>query len=155
MTAKPIPDGYHSITPYLLVNGVGELSTFLHAAFGATELSRLDRPDGTIMHIEARIGDSIVMMGEPMNEFGPMPASIYLYVDDCDTVYRRAVEAGGVSVMEPMDMVHAGERYGGVKDPSGNLWWIATHIEDVPLEEQKRRVEAARERWNERHGGEG
>ncbi len=74
----------------------------------------------------------------------PMPASIYLYVEDCDAVYRRALEAGGTSVMEPMDMPHAGEPYGGVRDPSGNLWWIATQKKDVSLEEQARRVREGR-----------
>jgi uncharacterized glyoxalase superfamily protein PhnB len=103
-------------------------------------MMRLDRQDGSVMHIEVRIGDSVVMMGEPMEAFGAMTASIYLYVEDCDAVYQRALEAGGTSIMEPMDMPHAGERYGGVRDPSGNLWWIATHKEDVLPEEQARRV---------------
>jgi uncharacterized glyoxalase superfamily protein PhnB len=78
------------------------------------------------------------MMGEPTGKFGPMPSSIYLYVEDCDTVYKRALKAGGISVMEPADM-GTGERYGGVKDPSGNIWWVATHIEDVSQEEAIRR----------------
>lgn len=142
MPVKPIPDGYHTVTPYLLVEGVAKLATFLKEAFGAKQTLRLDRPDGSIMHVEVRIGDSTVMMGEPVAEFGPMPASIYLYVEDCDAVYRRALEVGGTSVMEPTDMKHAGERYGGVKDPSGNLWWIATHVEDVSPREQARRVQA-------------
>jgi PhnB protein len=137
---NPVPQGYHTVTPYLLVNGVAELVEFLERAFDAEVTLRLDRPDGTIMHVEVSIGDSIVMLGEPMGEFGPMPTSIYLYVEDCDAIYQRAVEAGATSVMEPTDMHHAGERYGGVKDPSGNLWWVATHIEDVSPEEQARRI---------------
>lgn len=142
MTVKPIPDGYQNVIPYLLVDGASELTTFLTTAFNAKVRQRLDRPDGSIMHVELQIGDSIVMIGEPMAEFGAMPSSIYLYVEECDVVYGRAIEAGATSVMQPTDMTHAGERYGGVKDPSGNLWWIATHIEDVSPEEQARRVEA-------------
>lgn len=142
MTVKPIPDGYQNVIPYLLVDGASELTTFLTTAFDAKVRQRLDRPDGSIMHVELQIGDSIVMIGEPMAEFGAMPSSIYLYVEECDVVYGRAIEAGATSVMQPTDMTHAGERYGGVKDPSGNLWWIATHIEDVSPEEQARRVEA-------------
>ncbi len=95
------------------------------------------RPDGTVWHAEVKVGDSSIMMGEPMGEFGPMPASIYLYVENCDAVYRRALAAGGVSVMKPTDQP-TGERYGGVRDPSGNIWWIATHVKDVSSEEQVR-----------------
>lgn len=143
MPVKPIPDGYHTVIRYLLVDGVGELIEFLTKAFDATLKSRLDRLDGSVMHVEVQIGDSVVMMGEPMAPFGPMPTSVYLYMEDCDSVFQRAVEAGGVSVMEPTTKYHAGERYGGVRDPAGNIWWIATHVEDVPPEEQARRVKAA------------
>lgn len=147
MSAKPVPDNYKAVTPYLIVPGVAELLRFLNKAFDATEILRLKRPDGSIMHAEVRIGDSAVMMGEPMGAFGPMPASIYLYVTDCDSVYKQALAAGGVSVMEPMNMEHSGQRYGGVKDPSGNIWWIATHIEDVSAEEQARRIEQQKHKW--------
>jgi uncharacterized glyoxalase superfamily protein PhnB len=142
MSVKSIPDGYQTVIPYFLIEGAAELTTFLIKAFGAKVRQRLDRPDGSVMHVELQIGDSIVMIGEPMAEFGPMPSSIYLYVEDCDAFYQRALQAGAASVMPPTDMPHAGERYGGVKDPSGNLWWVATHIEDVSPEEQARRVEA-------------
>jgi uncharacterized glyoxalase superfamily protein PhnB len=138
MTVKPIRDGFHTVTPYLLVQGVARLITFLTEAFTAEVLSRETRPDGTIMHAEVRVGDSMVMMGEASDEFGRMPTSIYLYVTDCDAVYRRALEVGGSSVFEIMNLP-SGERYGGVKDPCGNIWWIATHVEDVPPEEQARR----------------
>ena len=141
MPAKPIPDGYQSVIPYLLVDGASELTAFLTKAFDAKVRQRLERPDGSIMHVELQIGDSIVMIGEPIAEFGAMPSSIYLYVEDCDAIYQQAIEAGANPVMQPTDMPHAGERYGGVKDPSGNLWWVATHIEDVSPEEQARRVE--------------
>ncbi len=90
------------------------------------------------MHAEVRIGDSMLMMGEASSDFGPMPTSIYLYVTDCDAVYIRAMQAGGTSVFEVMDLP-SGERYGGVKDPCGNIWWIATHVEDLSPEEQAKR----------------
>ncbi len=141
MPVKPIPEGYQTVIPYLLVEGAAELTTFLTDAFDAKVRQRLDRPDGSVMHVELEIGDSIVMIGEPMAQFGAMPSSIYLYVEDCDAIYQRALEAGATSIMQPTDMPHAGERYGGVKDPSGNLWWVATHIEDVSPEEQARRIE--------------
>jgi len=134
MSVKPIPDGYHTITPYLLVDGVAKLMSFLITAFDASELQRRHRPDGSIMHAEVQIGDSIIMMGEPSGEFGPMSASLYLYVSDCDSVYQRALQANGISVMEPTTRPSEGDRYGGVKDPSGNIWWIATHLEDVSSE---------------------
>jgi len=122
----------------LLAEGVARLITFVAEAFNAQVLSRETRPDGTIMHAEVRVGDSMLMMGEASDEFRPMPTSIYLYVPDCDAVYRRALEVGGSSVFEIMNLP-SGERYGGVKDPCGNIWWIATHVEDVPTEEQARR----------------
>jgi uncharacterized glyoxalase superfamily protein PhnB len=120
---------YRTVTPYLIVPDVGRLIDFLTAAFGATERIRLPRADGSIMHAEVTIGDSIVMMGEPNARFGPMPASIFLRVDDCDAAYHRALEAGATSVAQPTDQPHAGERYGGVKDPCGNIWWPATPLE--------------------------
>ena len=136
MSVKPIPDGYHTITSYLLVDGVAKLMSFLITAFDASELERRLRPDGSIMHAEVRIGDSIVMMGEPLGEFGPMPDSLYLYLGDCDSVYRGALQADGISVMEPTTRPSEGDRYGGVKDPSSNIWWIATHLDDVSSKQQ-------------------
>lgn len=142
MAVKPIPDGFHSVTPYLIVQGVAKLIDFLKQSFEAEEtMVRTTRPDGTIMHAEVRIGDSIIMMGEPMGEFQPMPGSIYLYVNDTDAVYKRALQAGATSMMEPADQFY-GDRNAGVKGPSGNIWWIATHIEDVSPEELAKRAEA-------------
>jgi len=142
MPVKPIPDGYHSVTPYLIVRGVARLIDFLKQAFEATEtIPRMTRPDGTIMHAEIRIGDSAVMLGEPMGEFQPMPGSLYLYVSDTDATYRRALQAGATSTMEPADQFY-GDRNAGVKDPQGNTWWIATRKEDVPPQELVRRAEA-------------
>ncbi|HVP37755.1 MAG TPA: VOC family protein [Candidatus Saccharimonadales bacterium] len=144
MPIRKISDGHCTVTPYLIVGGVARLLEFLGRAFEAREVLRLPRPDGSIMHAEVTIGGARVMMGEPTAEFGPMPASVYLGVPDCDSAFRRAVEAGGTPVMEPADQPHAGQRYGGVKDPSGNIWWVATHIEDLSVEEQVRRAKARR-----------
>jgi uncharacterized glyoxalase superfamily protein PhnB len=141
MAARPIPEGFHTVTPYLLVRGAAKLIDFLKRAFEAKEIERMRRQDGTIMHAEVRIGDSIVMMAEPTGDFAPMPSAMYLYVTDTDAVYRRAVQAGATSVMEPVDQFY-GDRRAGVKDPVGNLWWIATHKEDVSQEELRKRAEA-------------
>jgi len=99
-------------------------------------------PDGSVRHAEVRIGDSHVMMGEAGGEWTPMPAGIHLYVEDCDAIYRRALQAGGTSLREPADQFY-GDRSAGIKDPCGNSWWIATHIEDVPPAEIERRAKAA------------
>lgn len=137
---KPIPDGYHSVTPYLMVEGVADLIDFLKEAFEAVETERLPGPDGKVGHAEVRIGDSVLMMGEG-DRYGLMPAAIYLYVEDVDACYTRALAAGATSLMEPADQFY-GDRSGGVKDPFGNLWFVATRKEDVSPEELARRVEA-------------
>ncbi len=129
MSGDNNPKSYHTVTPYLIVSDVPRLLEFLTKAFGATERIRLPRPDGSVMHAEVTIGDSIVMMGEPAGILSPMPASIYLRVPDADASYRKALQAGGTSILEPADQPHAGERYGGVKDPCGNLWWPAMPLE--------------------------
>jgi uncharacterized glyoxalase superfamily protein PhnB len=141
MSAKPIPDGYHAVTPYLVVQGAAQLIDFLKQAFDAQETFRMSKPDGTIMHAEVKIGDSFIMLGEASEPWKPMPSAIYLYVNDADLVYQRALKAGATSVREPADQFY-GDRHGGVKDPYGNMWWIATHKEDVPPEELKKRAEA-------------
>ena len=141
MSVKPIPDGYHTVTPYLRVAGVAALIDFLTQAFDAKQIERMARPDGTVMHAEVKIGDSVVMMGEPTGDMAPLPAMIYLYLADTDAAYKRAMEAGGTSLMEPTNQFY-GDRNAGVKDPCGNLWWIATRVEDVPPEELTRRSEA-------------
>lgn len=143
MAVRPIPEGYHSITPYLMVSGAAKLIEFLKTAFGAQETHPpTTGPDGGIMHAEVRIGDSIVMMGEPMGKFPEMPGSLYLYVTDTDASYQSALKAGATSLMEPADQFY-GDRSAGVKDPHGNVWWIGTHIEDVAPEELAKRAEAA------------
>ncbi len=143
MTVQPIPDGYHTVTPYLTVDGADTLLAFVKQAFGAEETVMMPSHDGTIGHAEVTIGDSVVMMGEAAgsDQGVAMPASIFLYVADADATYRRAIDAGGISLREPTDQFY-GDRMAGVRDPVGNQWWIATHIEDVPPEEMARRVEA-------------
>ena len=128
MAGDRIPFGLHTITPYLVVKSVSTLIQFLQQVFDAE--SRGDpqyREDGSVKHAEVRIGDSVVMMGEPMDEIGPMPAMMYLYVNDCDATYEKALAAGATPVLEPDNYPH-GDRYGGVKDPVGNIWWIVTHV---------------------------
>jgi PhnB protein len=140
MAVKPIPDGYHTITPYLMVEGASSLIEFLKEAFDAEETERVGRPDGTIMHAQVRIGDSVVMLSDVMGEWNPMPTSIYLYVNDVDATYQRALQAGATSMIEPANQFY-GDRHGSLKDPAGNYWSIATHIEDVPREELAKRAE--------------
>jgi PhnB protein len=141
MAVTPIPAGYHTVTPYLVVQGVAQLMDFLKQAFDAHEIMRMPLPDGTIMHAEVKIGDSTLMMGEARGEFKPMPGALYLYVADADATYTRALQAGATSTMEPADQFY-GDRSAGVRDPVGNHWWIATHVEDVPPDELARRAEA-------------
>jgi uncharacterized glyoxalase superfamily protein PhnB len=142
MAVKYRPEGYHTVTPYLVVHGVAKLIDFLKQAFGAEERGRFAQPDGRIMHAEVKIGDSIVMMGEPTGSIKPMPAMLHLYVQDCDAIYRRALAAGAKSVKEPADEFY-GDRSAGVEDASGNQWWMATHKEEVSPEEMERRAQAA------------
>ena len=139
VAVKSIPEGFHTITPYLVVPDPAALIEFLEQAFDAKELHRTDRPDGSVMHV--KIGDSMLMMGGATPEWPPLPAGIYLYVEDADQIYARAIAAGAVPVMEPMDAFW-GDRMGGVRDASDNFWWIASHNEDVPREEVARRAAA-------------
>jgi len=140
MAVKPIPDGYHSVTPHLLVRGAAQLIDFMKEAFGAEEKERVPGGNGEIMHGEVKIGDSMVMMSDAMGGVEPRPMVLFLYVEDADAVYRRALQAGATSVMELKDQFW-GDRAGAVKDASGNVWWIATHVEDVSMEELKRRLQ--------------
>lgn len=138
MTVQPIPEGRHRVTPYLIIEGVPRLLEFTKQVFDAEEVHRSSLPDGSVIHAEVTIGDSAIMMGEARDEWKPMPGSIYLYTEDCDATYQRALDAGATSLMEPADQFH-GDRYGGVQDACGNQWWLVTHIEDVSPEEMARR----------------
>ncbi len=140
MAVKPIPDGFHTVTPAIVVNGVAGLIDFLKEAFDAKERNRTPGPGRAIMHAEVQIGDSIVMMNDVMRG-GPMPGSFYVYVEDCDATYQRAIKAGATAEMEPADMFW-GDRMAHVKDKFGNVWSIATHKEDLTEEETAKRAEA-------------
>ena len=142
MAVKARPDGYHAITPYLVVEGAARLIAFLEEVFDAEEVERIAAPGERIGHAEIRIGDSVVMLGDAHGAHRPMPAMLYVYVDDVDATFQRALAAGAVSVQAPVDQFY-GDRSGGAKDAFGNVWWIATHIEDVPPAELKRRAQAA------------
>ena len=143
MKTEPIPRGYHTVTPYLAVHDVSRTIEFLKQAFAAEELDRHTLPDGSVMNAAIRIGNSMVMMGERPADQEAWPAMLYLYVEECDAVYRQAIEAGGKSIMEPVDQFY-GDRSGAVEDPSGNQWWIATHIEDMSEEELMERAKKYR-----------
>jgi PhnB protein len=150
MATKPIPDGYHTATPYLIVNGAAEAIEFYKRAFGATELLRMTDPQGRIGHAEIRVGDSVIMLADEhpdMGYRGPRSmggssVSILLYVDDVDTIFDRALSAGA-TVQRPIADQFYGDRSGKLEDPFGHVWSIATHVEDVPPEEMRRRAEAA------------
>ena len=139
MPLNPVPAGYHTVTPYLVVKGAGALLDFMGKAFGATVRECHRKEDGSVMHAEAVIGDSAVMVGEAQPTFGERPSTLYLYVADVDATYRAALSAGATSLMEPAVQFY-GDRSGGVKDPFGNQWWMATRVEEVPPEEMARRA---------------
>jgi uncharacterized glyoxalase superfamily protein PhnB len=146
MAVKPIPEGYHTITPYLVVKGAATLADFIKRAFGGREVHMMTMPDGTVAHGDLMIGDSHVMLGEANADWRSQPTSLYVYVPDCDASFKQALAAGGASVQEPKTQFY-GDRHGALKDPCGNTWWIATHVEDVPPQELERRAaEAARQR---------
>jgi len=142
MTVNYIPNGYHTITPYLAVRDANKLLQFLKQAFDAEEIEIHRNEEGKIMNAELKIGDSMVMIGElPPNfeESKLLKSMIYLYVPDADSVYKKAIQADGKSILEPINHFY-GDRSGAVEDPAGNHWWIATHIEDVSREEMNKRA---------------
>ena len=142
MSVRPISEGYHTVTPYLTVPGAAELIEFLKVAFNAREKERIMGPDGVIGHAEVIIGDSVIMLADPKGgDCGPMPGAFYLYVDAVDAVYNRALEAGATSTMAPADQFW-GDRLAAVKDRFGNVWNLATHVEEVSAEELQRRMAA-------------
>ncbi len=141
MGVQPKPEGYHNVNAYLVVPGAADLIEFLQHPFDGEVKERMENPDGRVAHAEVRIGDSIVMMGEPTEKTETQPAHLYVYVNDTDETYDRALKGGAVSLMEPKDQFY-GDRTAGVKDAFGNVWWLATHVEDVPPEEMRKRAEA-------------
>ena len=147
---KPIPDGFHSVTPYLYERNAAEAIDFYKAVFGAVEILRMPGPGGKIMHAEISIGDSRVMLADEnpqMNALGPLSvggaaSSFYVYVEDVDSVVRKA-EAEGATLTRPVKDQFYGDRSGSFADPFGYTWSVATHIEDVSPEEVGRRAVAA------------
>jgi PhnB protein len=142
MAVKPIPDGYHTATPYLVARDAEQLLKFLKQAFGAKEHDITRNDDGSIWHADVTVGDSHLMFSQASDRFPATSSAVYLYVPDTDATYRAALAAGGTSLMEPADQFY-GDRNAGVKDGQGNMWWIGTHVEDVAPEEMQRRVKAA------------
>lgn len=148
---KPIPDGYHSITPYLIVKGAAAAIDFYKQAFGAVEMLCMPQPDGRVGHAELKIGDSVIMLADEfpeMNTVGPKtlgnsPVGILLYVDDVDAVFAKAISLGA-TVNKPLADQFYGDRTGTLIDPFGHKWTVATHKEDVAPEEMERRMAASR-----------
>lgn len=132
-TKHPIPEGYTTVTPFVIVKGAAEFIDFTKKAFGAEEITRVGE-DGAIGHAEVRIGNAIVMLFDSKDYWPPTPAFLRLYVDDCNTTYEQALKAGGISVTKPTDAPW-GDRVARVKDPLGNLWWIMTRMENLTEEE--------------------
>lgn len=128
MTASTKPEGYPAVSVYLVAQGAQRVIDFLKSTFDAGELRRFDNPDGTIMHAEVRIADSVVMIADSGGTHPAFPSWLHVYVDDVDKTYQKALQAGGVSVQEPVRKEGDPDKRGGVKDPSGNTWWIATQL---------------------------
>ena len=139
MAVKPVPEGYHTVTPSLTVDNASAVAEFIQNTFNAQETERIPMPDGKIAHTEFIIGDSRVMLGDSTPQNPAMPGSLYVYVENCDEVYRRAIQAGGTPIMEPADQFW-GDRMGAVRDPGGDHWSIATQVEEVSADEAMRRM---------------
>jgi PhnB protein len=141
MAIKSIPEGYHSITPSFCVEGAQEFIQFIKIVFNAQDRFRMEGPGGKVMHAELSIGDSALMVGDAQPQWPAKVNSLYVYVDDVDAAYARALKAGATSVRAPENAFY-GDRNANVQDPFGNFWGIATHVEDVPPDELKKRAEA-------------
>lgn len=146
MSVKPIPDGYTTVTPYLIIRGAAAAIDFYKSAFGATELMRLPGPEGKVMHAEIKIGSSIVMLADEFPEMGfngpqtlgGSPVGILLYVEDADALFHKAIQAGATEKKPLADQFY-GDRSGTVEDPFGHVWTVATHVEDLTQEEIDKR----------------
>ncbi len=146
---NPIPEGYRTITPYLVVKGAAEALDFYAKAFGAVEFVRMPGPGGSVMHAEVKIGDSILMLSDEFPDWGQLgpisrggtTCTMMLYVEDCDAAFQRAVDAGCAATQEPKDEFW-GDRFAKVTDPFGHQWAFATHVEDVSPEEMAKRMAA-------------
>jgi PhnB protein len=149
-TVKPIPKGYHSVTPYLVLNDAAGAIEFYKTAFGASEVMRMEAPGGRVGHAEITIGNSKIMLADEFPDMGARgpralggsPVSLHLYVEDVDATTRKAIAAGAKEVRPVKDQFY-GDRLGTVEDPFGHVWHISTHVEDVPPDELRRRAEQA------------
>ena len=150
MAVRPIPEGYHSLTPYLAVEDAARAIEFYKDAFGAEEIHRMPGPDGSIAHAELQIGDSKLMLSDPFpqsnvrppSERGGPTASVFMYVDDADAVFEQA-QTAGATVSMPLEDMFWGDRFGSLTDPFGHVWAMATHKEDLSEEEMAERSKAA------------
>jgi PhnB protein len=150
MSVRPIPEGYHTVTPFLAVDDASAAIEFYARAFGARERTRMPMPDGKVAHAELELGDAVIMLADPFpqaatrppKELGGTTVGVFLYVEDVDGFVQRAVDAGVTVTMAPEDMFW-GDRFGQLTDPFGHQWQVATHIEDVPPEEMAARAKAA------------
>lgn len=140
MTVKPVPEGYQTVTPWIIVRGAAEFLGYVREAFGGEEIDRVLNEDGSIGHAEVRIGDSMVMLFDAKEGWPDTPSFLRLYVEDGDAVHWRALAAGGTSVTE-MSPLFFGDRVGRVRDPWGNIWWIQERVEDLAPEELARRAQ--------------
>ena len=148
MAVKPIPEGYNSVTPYLIIRGASRAIDFYKNSFGATEIMRLPGPDGKVGHAELKIGDSVIMLADEGSSqykspetYGGSPVSLVIYVPDVDTTFKQALANGAKETRAVQDQFY-GDRSGNLVDPFGHVWTVATHVEDVSADEMKRRMEA-------------
>ena len=148
-TAQAVPKGYHTVTPSLVVAGAAKAIEFYKKALGAEEKSRFPAPDGTLMHAEIRIGDSIIMLGDEMPEqggrgpksYGGSPVSLFIYLDNVNAAWKRALDAGAKVVM-PLSDQFWGDRGGCIEDPFGHNWWLCQHVKDMNPKELQQAAEA-------------
>ena len=138
---KMVPEGYHSVNSFLIVEGAEKLIQFLKQTFDGKVEESVKGPDGRIAHSELTVGDSIIMMADATPKYGATAVHLYVYLENVDLTFNRALEAGASSIQEPADQFY-GDGTAGVMDPTGNYWWIAQHVEDVPPEELERRIKA-------------
>ena len=140
MAVKPVPDGYATVTPYLTVDDPAPVIDFLKKTFGAQETFAMRDEKGNVGHAEVKVGTSMLMLGRAHDQWKTRPGNFYVYVEDCDATYQKAIDAGATSISEPENQFY-GDRHGGVTDSQGNNWWIATHVEDVSDADMRKRAE--------------